>query len=205
MIENSASPLPEASAPTDSGRGRDQPGHRRLHRDLPALGQGQPRQHLACGDGIARIRQHFGDLQPHPLGPHLRLLARNDGAGHLDDIGEAGFRRLEHGDRGALRRAGSASSAAARLGQESRQNIPAAIRGASVSERSRARKMVIGISFPVSAPWIPEGRQGGQAPRMSPLLTARLTASASAASTASGTAASSSARAICRAIAGLID
>ena len=46
--------------------------------------------------------------------------------------------------------AGSGSSAAARLGRESRQNISAAIRRASVSEWSRARRMVIFVSFPVS-------------------------------------------------------
>ena len=84
------------------GRSRDQPGHRRLHRHRAAFGQVQPRQRLPRGDGIAGIRQHFRDLQPHPLRPHLRLLARNDGAGYLDRIAETGFRRLEHGDRRAL-------------------------------------------------------------------------------------------------------
>ena len=137
MIENSASPLPEAIAPTDAVEAEITPADRRLHRDLPALGQRQPRQHLACGDAVARIHHHFGDLQPHPLGPHLVLLARNDGAGDLDDIGEAGFCGLEHGDGGAL--GGRLGRRRRASGEENRQNIPAAIRGASFGERSRAR------------------------------------------------------------------
>ena len=142
MIENSASPLlPVAGPPTDGIRGRDHPAHRRLHRDLPALGQGQPRQHLARGDAVARIDHHLGHLQPEPLGPNLVLLARHDDAGDLDDIGEAGFRGLEHGDRRALQRrlavvgggkrreAGKAEQACGNQGGEPRRKVARSMGG----------------------------------------------------------------------------
>ena len=47
MMENSASPLPEAIAPIAAVEARDQPRHRGLHLHRAALGQRQPRQHLA--------------------------------------------------------------------------------------------------------------------------------------------------------------
>ena len=145
MIENSASPLPEAMAPTAAVEAEISPATGACTSDGAAFGQRQPRQGLAGGDGIAGIRQHFGDLQPHPLGPHLRLLARNDDAGHFDDIAEAGFRRLQHRDRGALR-LGAASSAANAAGAARHSEVPTR-RAASVSRANR----LIGGPFPVLA------------------------------------------------------
>src|SRR3954451_11959382 len=64
--------------------------------------------------------------------------------------------------------AGTSGSSAARRGQENRQNIPAAIRGASLGERSRAR-MVIGISFPVSVLTDTRRSAGAPSAKTSPL------------------------------------
>src|SRR6516225_2222597 len=68
-----------------------------------AVGQIEAGERLARGDGVAGIGHHLGDLEPEPLGPHRRLLPRHDDARDLDDIGKAGFRGLEHGDRRPLR------------------------------------------------------------------------------------------------------
>ena len=76
MIENSASPLPEAMAPTAAVEAEISPATGACTMHGAAFGQRQPGQGLAGGDAIAGIHQHFGDLQPHTLGPHLRLLAR---------------------------------------------------------------------------------------------------------------------------------
>ena len=94
-----------------------------------------------------------------------------------------------------------ASSSAARSGEGERQNMPAAIRGASRRERSRARRMVIGVSFPVSVSTVTRTPAARQAPRSHP--SARLTASAAPLRAPAERPASSSARAICPAIAGL--
>ena len=105
MMENSASPLPPATAPITAVDARDQPGHRRRHHGQPALGKVEPGQQLAGGDGVAGLGQDFRHLQPRPLRAHRRLLARDQDAGNLDDVGEAGLCGLEHGDRGAPGRA----------------------------------------------------------------------------------------------------
>ena len=73
---------------------------------VAAFGKREPRQRLAGRDGLAGIDQHVGDLQSRPFRPHRGLLARQDDAGHLDDIVEAGLCRLQHGDRRPLRRVG---------------------------------------------------------------------------------------------------
>src|SRR5689334_20867277 len=98
--------------------------------------------------------------------------------------------------------AGTSGSSAAKAGQENRQNIPAAIRGASLGERSRAR-MVIGISFPVLG--VNRYQNADRSAKRQECHPSARTAAASVASSANGTPASSSARAICLAIAGLID
>ena len=73
------------------------------------------------------------------------LLARNDGAGHLDDIGEAGFCGLEHGDGGAL---GGASIVGGEGGEDAKAEHARCDQEGQLGEWSRAR-MVIGVSFPV--------------------------------------------------------
>ena len=67
MIENSASPLPEAIAPTAAVEAEISPATGACTVTRAAFGQRQPRQHLAGGDGIAGFGQHFRDLQPRPL------------------------------------------------------------------------------------------------------------------------------------------
>ena len=104
MIENSASPLPEASAPIDRGGVRDRAGDRSLHLHAAAFRQVQPRQHLPGRDGFAGIDQHFRNLQPEALRPHRGLFPRHQDAGHLDVVAEAEFRGLQHGDRRPLGR-----------------------------------------------------------------------------------------------------
>ena len=150
MIENSASPLPEASAPTEAVVAEITPATGACTAICPPSGRVSRASTCPAVTLSPGIHHHLGDLQPHPLGPHLVLLARNDGAGDLDDIGETGFRGLEHGDRRALRPGRIGIVGGGEAGEENRQNISAAIRRASVSEWSRARRMVIFVSFPVS-------------------------------------------------------
>ena len=104
MMENSASPLAPAIEPTTAEEVEISPAIGAAHQRQPALGQREPGQQLAGGDGIARLRQDFRHLQPRPLRAHRGLLPRDQDARHLDDIAETGLCGLEHGDRGALRR-----------------------------------------------------------------------------------------------------
>jgi hypothetical protein len=77
MMENSASPLPEAAAPMVADE-------------------------LAGRHGVSGLGQHFRDLQPRPFRAHRRLLSWNDNARSFDDRGEAGFCGFQHRDRRAL-------------------------------------------------------------------------------------------------------
>ncbi len=148
---------PRGHSPHDRRRGRDHARDRRLDVDRAAFGQVEPGQRLAGGDGVAGIGQHVGDLQPLPLRPHRALLARNHDAGNLDDIGKAGLRRLEHGDRGALGGVGVVGGAG-RVGERGGGR-----RGrASLRESARETRWFIGGPVQFRKLWISEGRSSRQ-------------------------------------------
>jgi hypothetical protein len=103
MMENSASPRGEARADR-SRRTQDRARDRRGHQDRAAFGQRQPGEILPGADGLAGIGQDLRDLQARPVRPYKSLLAGNQDAERLDQIGKAEFRRFEHRHRRALRR-----------------------------------------------------------------------------------------------------
>ncbi len=102
MIENSASPLPDATAPIVAVEASTSPATGACTWAMPPSGSVSRASDLPGGDGIAGLGQDFRNLQPRPFGPHHRLLARDHDAGHLDDIRKARLRRREHRDRRAL-------------------------------------------------------------------------------------------------------
>ena len=83
----------------DHRRGRgDQACDRGLHQRGAAFGKGEPGQRLTGGHGIAGIGQDFRDLEALPLRADHGFIARNDRARDLDNGGEAGLCRVDHGD-----------------------------------------------------------------------------------------------------------
>ena len=102
MIVNSASPLPDATAPTTADELLTRPATRRLNQRRAAFGKREPGQRLTRRDGIAGIGQNFGHAQSLTLRPHRSLFTRKKNTGDFDDVAEAGLGGLEHGDGGAL-------------------------------------------------------------------------------------------------------
>ena len=79
MIENSASPLPEAMAPTAAVEAEISPATGACTATVPPSGSVSRASVWPGGDGIAGIGQHFGDLQPHaaraaPASPRARMM-----------------------------------------------------------------------------------------------------------------------------------
>ena len=86
MIENSASPLPEATAPITAVEAETSPATGACTVTTPPSGSVSRASVLAGGHGIAGLGQDFRHLQPRPLRAHRGFLARNDDAGNLDDV-----------------------------------------------------------------------------------------------------------------------
>ena len=72
MIENSASPLPEAIAPTDAVEAEITPATGACTVICPPSGSVSRASTWPAVTVSPGIHHHLGDLQPHPLGPHLR-------------------------------------------------------------------------------------------------------------------------------------
>jgi hypothetical protein len=93
MMENSASPRGEASAPIVAVELSTRPATGAVTCVVPPSG---------CASR-ARLDHDVRDLQAGPIRAHIGLVARNDDAERLDHIGEAVFRSLQHRDGRALR------------------------------------------------------------------------------------------------------
>ena len=161
MIENSASPLAEATAPITAVEVEISPATGACDHLRAAFGQRQPGQILPGGDGIAGLGQDFRDLQPRPLGAHHGLLARDDDAGNLDDRRKAELRRLQHRDRRALR-AGRRARRRRGRGRRGRGGRRRGGRG-SFREGLGEAKGFIGIPVRFSGISISEGGRTSQA------------------------------------------
>ena len=147
MIENSASPLPEAIAPTDAVEAEITPPTGACTVICPPSGSVSrastwPAVTLSPASTITS--ETFSPIRSGRTWFSSRGMMVPETSTILAKQAFAAFSTVT-----AAPLAGTSGSSAASVGQENRQNIPAAIRGASLGERSRAR-MVIGISFPVS-------------------------------------------------------
>ena len=150
MIENSASPLAEAIAPTEAVVAEITPPTGACTAICPPSGRASrastwPAVTLSPASTITSVT--FSPIRSGRTCVSSRAMMVPETSTILAKQDFAAFSTVTAAPFGA---AGSGSSAA-RVGSANRQNMPAAIRGASISERSRARKVVIGISFPVSA------------------------------------------------------